>query len=644
MTSSDDDISSSSSKNEDERTSSPGETDRDGSSRTNDCVDDPESTAQPSDRESDDESTSQLSENDGESQGEHDSQPASAIRKDLILGIGLFGAIAVAMIFAVLFIEADPELNRELRHSIGIPGVEYTHPINDRVMLWLCIAATLGLLVWAKLRTTSFVRLRKLGRVAMVVLVAMTLVGSFAYFYGARGVALRSFLKYHDTLNYFLGAKYFQELGYQDLYDCAVIADAEARPIVRDRDRIRDLRTYRYARAGERRERSQCRSNFSEQRWQEFRTDLDLWRSQMGRGLRDAVRDRGYHGTPVHTFFASGIANMTTVSPAGLTRATLVDILGICLLLGLSVYAFGARLGLLFAVFVFVNFGDRYASIGGSFLRYAWFVTLGCGFAMLRRGRHGWAGALIATSALLVVFPVFFFAGVLVKAAWGWFRHKTIERGHRRMVGAAIVTTLVLGVCGASYGEGLGNYTRFRETMDLHAGLVSSGRIGFGHNFLFRGEVTADDPGYSSRRKGEEFRELWLPHWGLVALLLALTVVVALRLDDVGATVLCGFALFFTMFFVVPYYYAIIAFLIWIWHDRARTTGGIIMISLLFTCMAAVHIAWYVTEFRTFVQSSMMTWTLTFYLVATLGYLAYSTGLVRHLRRGSPGDSANLHS
>jgi hypothetical protein len=50
----------------------------------------------------------------------------------------------------------------------------------------------------------------------------------------------------HDFFHYYVGSKYHREVGYFNLYECALIADWETRKTIKPKWVIRDLHTYGY--------------------------------------------------------------------------------------------------------------------------------------------------------------------------------------------------------------------------------------------------------------------------------------------------------------------------------------------------------------------------------------------------------------
>src|SRR5262249_46933534 len=107
-----------------------------------------------------------------------------------------------------------------------------------------------------------------------------------------------------ETYHYLVGAKYFPELGYANLYRCTAIADAESGRRAEVEGRYaRDLDTHLLVPAAELlREPERCKERFSPERWRAFRRDVAAFRGRLPRASaaralgRDAGRPRLQRG------------------------------------------------------------------------------------------------------------------------------------------------------------------------------------------------------------------------------------------------------------------------------------------------------------------------------------------------------------
>ena len=107
-----------------------------------------------------------------------------------------------------------------------------------------------------------------------------------------------NFVHVWDTYHYYMGAKYFPELGYERLYDCAMVADSESgrREEVLRRT-ITDLRTNIIVKTNDllAHPEERCKSAFTAARWDQFKRDVSL-------AVVHLLTRRGllHHGQPSH--------------------------------------------------------------------------------------------------------------------------------------------------------------------------------------------------------------------------------------------------------------------------------------------------------------------------------------------------------
>src|SRR4030095_5285024 len=122
---------------------------------------------------------------------------------------------------------------------------------------------------------------------------------------------------YHEFFHYFIGSKYFPELGYTHLYECASLAEAEQGFRRRVELRmIRDLRENELVSAKYVLEDPEvCRKGFSRpftpRRWEEFKNDIAYFRTNTGIGAwENMLKDHGYNPSPVWNMTGSLLASL----------------------------------------------------------------------------------------------------------------------------------------------------------------------------------------------------------------------------------------------------------------------------------------------------------------------------------------------
>ncbi|HEY8041794.1 MAG TPA: hypothetical protein VIF15_18450 [Polyangiaceae bacterium] len=235
-------------------------------------------------------------------------------------------------------------------------------------------------------------------------------------------------LHFHEFFHYYIGAKYFRELGYEGLYDCTALADAELAEeqqvapriagYVRDLDDVLTDKTYEEAKAHCR---DGLRPGFSDERWAAFKHDLrELQRLAPDGWWSGVVFDAGFNPPPSWVVVGGAFANAIPIrvgsAPTFLVATSLDVLLLVACFLALR-RAFGAGTAVTVAIFFGASFIASYGWNGGAFLRYTWIAAVVLGMVALQRGRWVLAGALFGAATCDRLFPIGFALGAIVPVA-----------------------------------------------------------------------------------------------------------------------------------------------------------------------------------------------------------------------------------
>lgn len=337
-------------------------------------------------------------------------------------------------------------------------------------------------------------RARKLGipfreRTKRLIALAMTVLAFGVYFdFGNPNVRYKEFYHRHELYHYYLGSKYFEELGYSRLYDCTLIAEVDnGRRAQVERREFRDLRvnlvkpvrdTDLLTNPG------QCKDRFSPERWEAFRKDVSWFRDSANGGSywERMQNDHGYNPPPVWTMTGKAIASLHPAHDTFFKILASFDVLLQIGMLWMLRWAFGWRVGTIAALFWGCNAAANFYWTGGAFLRQDWLFLLVASVCLARRKHYYLAGAALTWSALLRVFPAVLFAG------WGAMvllyllkrlRGKPAAQGrtgllsyvhpqHQKLiVGAAVALAVLVPLSMASTG-GVQTYKEFIGHISIH--------------------------------------------------------------------------------------------------------------------------------------------------------------------------------
>jgi hypothetical protein len=234
-----------------------------------------------------------------------------------------------------------------------------------------------------------------------------------------------SFIHTWDTYHYYIGAKYFPEVGYERMYECAIVADAEdfsSDKLARMRARrvITNLRSNVMERVDETvlRRPDECTRHFSPARWLAFKKDVAFFRARVSEERWEEIHhDHGYNASPVWTLLGHVIANTGAASLARVTAVDLVDPLYLTLMAAMIWWAFGPRVFAVAMLMLGGNWASRFFFwTGGSLLRHDWLFYTVAVVCLLRRGKPFMAGAALAYASLLRLFPGLLVVGPVLAA------------------------------------------------------------------------------------------------------------------------------------------------------------------------------------------------------------------------------------
>jgi hypothetical protein len=239
-----------------------------------------------------------------------------------------------------------------------------------------------------------------------------------------------AYVHIHEQYHYYIGAKYFRELGYTRLYQCTAVADMEAGLADQVRQRwVRNLATNVLERgATVLAEPQACTSHFTPERWDSFKHDIEWFRARNApdRWARSQV-DHGYNATPVGEIAAGLLANLSPASHRQILLLALIDPLLILVMWAVVWWAFGWRTACVAAIWWGTNYPARFYWTGGALLRTDWLLLTVIGIALVKRARPAAGGFALTYAALLRIFPALIVVGLGLKAALDMWRARRIE-------------------------------------------------------------------------------------------------------------------------------------------------------------------------------------------------------------------------
>jgi hypothetical protein len=309
----------------------------------------------------------------------------------------------------------------------------------------------------------------------------------------------------HEFYHYYLGSKYFNEIGYDRLYTCTAIAEVEAgRRREIERASIRDLggtnQVVPMAATFVLSDPDRCKRHFSPERWAAFKADVE-WFYSVSRGdYWDKMKqDHGYNPPPVWTMTGRLLASLAPAGDHFFKLLASIDVLlqlGAVLLIG---WAFGLRQMAIATVFWGCNAPASFTWTCGAFLRQDWYFSFVAALCLARKRHFALSGAALTWSTALRIFPVLAFSGVTIVMLLDVLKKRRLRRDYLRFIlGSALAASLLFGASCAA--DGVDAYRAFAAHIGLHKDTPLTNNMGLGAEPCARARLSGAGSGEPGAR------------------------------------------------------------------------------------------------------------------------------------------------
>jgi hypothetical protein len=285
--------------------------------------------------------------------------------------------------------------------------------------------------------------------------------GDYGYF---------DFYHRHEFFHYYLGPKYSRELGYERIYQCTAVAQADLGQGNEVRVRkMMNLVTDLLVPAKLALEHpEECRDRFTAERWEAFKNDVRFFRSTSSLDYWNQMQgDHGYNPPPVWTAMGRLWSTLAPPSATYFKFLASFDLLLWAGIFGAIHWAFGWRVFSVAAIFFGCQLPAEYYWTGGAFLRQDWLFWLVLSACLLRKRYFALAGAAFAYSTLLRVFPGVLLVGWAVVLGTHFWKHRRLARHHTRLLLGGICASAVLVPVSIAV-TGANAYPEFYRHIQVH--------------------------------------------------------------------------------------------------------------------------------------------------------------------------------
>jgi hypothetical protein len=342
--------------------------------------------------------------------------------------------------------------------------------VSNKALGWSKAALALGA-AWLSVQEGARLVAKKPMRACWSkgVAVALSVVALGAYFrYGDYGYF--DFYHRHEFFHYYLGPKYGRELGYERIYQCAAVAQAESGQANEVKVRkMMDLVNDVLVPAKTALEHPEdCRDRFTRERWASFKSDVQFFRSVTNLETWNGIQgDHGYNPPPVWTAMGRFWSALAPPSAGYFKFLACFDLVLFAGVFRAIYWAFGWRVFAVAAIYFGTQLPAEFLWTGGAFLRQDWLFFLVLSACLLRKRHYVLAGGAFAYSTLLRVFPGVFLAGFAVVIGAHLWKHRRLAPHHGRLLLGGIAGTAILVSISVAV-TGPGAYVDFYKHIQVH--------------------------------------------------------------------------------------------------------------------------------------------------------------------------------
>lgn len=428
-----------------------------------------------------------------------------------------------------------------------------------------------------------------------------------------------------NVFHYVLASKYFDEVGYFDLYKAAYMADEENLHMFEKAKNMRDMYTYKNEPIDDmlsESERARVRGAFSDDRWKEFCTDLKtVLRLKNSRQYWiGPLLDRGFNPSPAWLGFHYLMLNRIDISRTkNLIAVCRIGDIFLIVSFGILIAYFGYRQGLL-AIFWFnLHYGNAERMLGGYF-SYDWFFAFVAAICLYQSRRWIGSAFFMAFSAVSRGFPAAALANSGIEWCISFAKNRKFDRSLTIYFVSFALTCSALGLLGGVTKHGFKAWSEWDNKISIHSKNHVLGENRLGLKYLFAYNPASDRWKVSGRQAEQRLERLVIPFRITQFVLVALTLIAMIRRRGIDGYVLFV-PLVFWLIVLSRYYLSIsIVFFLCSSFDKQRIWNTFL------ACMA------FAMQFTYYFTSSLKTWplrkivyytNLTFALVALFVVISY---------------------
>jgi hypothetical protein len=436
---------------------------------------------------------------------------------------------------------------------------------------WLPTFAGVGFCLWV---ITWFVERNAQKRIPAFTTVMAAVALSAALLHSGHDIVKTfqgEFVRSWNVYHYYVGSKYFAELGYFDLYPATLVADdnwqkrnseraeASSEELELDRGfshitRTRNMHDYKVV------SRKSSTAGFDRSLISEARLD------ELGEDTRDLrpfleddkweriMVDLGYNATPSWAVVGAFLSNLIHLKTLAFRCLINMDLLFyFTVFVGLW-WAFDLRVALIATLWLSTIHFNR-GRFAGGFFQYDWLASSVLAVALYAKKRPRSAGIVLSWGVMTRVFPVFMLLPIGIGMVHDLGERRFTRHRMEFLTSCLISCVLLAGMAGLS-GRGLGVWFEWVDAMSVHShyhSVTSNKRIGVARLALHQpriGKFWAEYGGNRENRLAESGSRKWI----LILVGFAVLIPTLVKRSDTDGMILALFAVFLAV--TLSRYYA----------------------------------------------------------------------------------------
>ena len=377
-----------------------------------------------------------------------------------------------------------------------------------------------------------------------------------------------------NVFHYVMGTKYFNEVGFTDLYKASLLADKEGRNYFNKVHKTRSMNDYKeipVTQAIEEAKAEGVKENFTPERWREFKKDLAAVQRHLKKSRWDGpLADLGFHPSPAWLIIHQPLLNQVPYyKKNNLITLCALQLPFFILVFIMMAWAFGMRTAVVCTLWFCLFFGNKSRIVGGYF-SYDWFFLLIAATALFKKGWPVLSIPFLAFTAMMRGFPGLLATHQAVKLTVNLVKNRAIAIKPTKYLATLVLSCMVFVVLGSFTKYGFNAWSIWKEKMQIHSEFQPLPGKRVGLKYLFANDLTKLKYNIRKTIRIENLEKQHGIYKATQIFLILMALAAMARRNDYNGYLL-GFVIIFAGFVESRYYASSLMLLLtWTGQDKKR--------------------------------------------------------------------------